>query len=82
MKELPVKRSVADSFPLVETKRRVVDSYVGVVREVTAKAAKIEARKIAANKTKRFLTTNRYSLSLKGSLPLQSSKLYENTSII
>ena len=67
MKELPVRRSAADSVPLVETKSRVVDSYVGVVRAVTAKADSKEAMKIAANSTKRLRTTNRYSLSLKGS---------------
>jgi len=66
VKELPVKRSAADSFPLVETKSRVVDSYVGVVRDVTAKAASTEAREMAAKSTKCLRTTNRYSLSLKG----------------
>ena len=66
MKELPVNRSVDVAFELVETKRRVVDSYVGVVSAVTAKAASTEAIKIAANSTNRLRTTNRYSLSLKG----------------
>jgi hypothetical protein len=69
--ELPVRRSDADSFPLVDTKSRVVDSYVGVVSAVTLNAAKIETKKMDATKTMRLRTTNKYSFSLKRrSLPV------------
>ena len=65
MKELPVRRSEAESLALVETKSLVVDSYVGVVRDVTPKAETMETRNMAANRMKRLRTTSKYSLNLK-----------------
>jgi hypothetical protein len=65
VKELPVRRSEAESLALVETKSLVVDSYVGVVREVTVKAATTDTKKIEVKSTKRLRTTSKYSLNLK-----------------
>jgi len=71
-------RSAADSFPLVETKIRVVDWYVGVVRAEVVTAATRAAKKMAATSTIRFRTTKRYSFKRKVA---PKSHLLQNYSI-